>query len=136
MASVTSELSDEDWLSSGSLSNKLPVHVGVGRGIGFDQIAGCRPPFTVSTEVPIFRAIFDFHRHGGPHVHVLLAALESGRRGAEVIVVVGNVIELEVSLLRRSAVFLVVAGNRILDFHRGALDGGARGIQHRAANGS
>ena len=39
MASVTSELSEEDWLSRGILSNESAIHVGVKGGIVLHQVA-------------------------------------------------------------------------------------------------
>jgi hypothetical protein len=61
-----------------------------------------------------------------------LKALGDGRR---VIVVEGNVIELEMSLAVGLDTSIVVR-YRILDLNSTAADGGTGGIEHRAPNGS
>ena len=51
VASVTSELTDEDALSSGSLSNRFLIHVGVERGIVLDQSPPSAATVTCSLEL-------------------------------------------------------------------------------------
>ena len=79
---------------------------------------------------PICQGELHLDRQRRTHVHILLAALKSVRGGAEVIVVVRNVVEFEVSL-RVGLDALVIVGNRVLNFHGRARNGGAGGVEHR-----
>ena len=116
------------------LVEKLPIHVRVSGCIGLHQIARCCHCHAFSRRADRHGDL-GFNRQRRTHVDILFAALESFRRGAQVIVVVRNVIEFEVSLCVGLDA-LVIVGNGVLDFHGRAHDGRSGGVQHRSADRS
>ena len=86
-------------------------------------------------DVPIFKHELQVKRNRGAHVQILLGALKSGRNGADVIGVEGNVSEFKVSLVICLGA-LAVTGHGILNLHRGAWDDTSRGVNDGSANGS
>jgi hypothetical protein len=131
-ASVTSELSVEDWLSSGILSKSCrSTSVCVVGSVSTKSAAAS----TVTAVLVAPSASMNFSSTGSGErtVDILCRGLEVRRACCQVIVVERDVVELERSP-RVAHDFLIVVGNGIKNLDCAIRDGRAGGIQYGAAH--